>query len=382
MRNSTQTLAQLNFIAFFYFIANFVASAIHYFFQLRAAQVLTDHQYGEFSVWLSGVSLVLSLSIFAQNIGNFLPLSIAKSRAVIWFATSLCALLFIAIIYNNITSDFLLGFLAIIFAIPFAWFVGQLQVRHMFLSMSFLLVLVAIVKFGATWMPALEPLRNFYLALPVSFLGGLLACSILLFFPVSNFLYTEQNRDSITKRLLASFLLAIFALGVPNIDTLWVGQTQQAYDVAVFAKIILVCKAVFFSLMIFANWILPKQISGKSIFKLNKKRLWQFFCLCFIAASGVYLTMPWIFLHIFSINLGIHQDWLFVSTFNISLMAGLYLLAQGDCAQLRMRRPLIWFVLYVCIYFIAKFTGLNVMQYLLLSGLFHSLLLIYWFRRT
>ncbi|MBX7231005.1 MAG: hypothetical protein K1X29_02865 [Bdellovibrionales bacterium] len=250
--------------AIFFAIAHILAGVLYYFFLIWASTRLDLADFGELNSWMAYFSIALSIGFFAQVGSNFFianknHLKIMSLLTLLIGAVSL----YLPWIFPQ-SSFFMVGLLGSILGILFSWFVGQSQIQLAFGVIGVGLLINGLAKFFLVgWeYPVNDEGLKFAWATSLSYSPGLLWIALAILIRSKNWLNPDITHRLQTRRIVATALLALTSVVIPQMDIIVVHQTQNPIDVGHFARISLLYKSIFFGFLIFMQWLLPQQMSN------------------------------------------------------------------------------------------------------------------------
>lgn len=366
--------------ALIFLLINAFAGLLHYFFQLLAARKLSVEEFGGFSGWLAWVYLGLSLGSVAQYGANFFPVQKRGLKISILLSVS-TGLVVTALFFSSKTlSYFEIGFMTLFLA-PFStWLLGQAQRRLLLMTFAFGSLFIAAAKLGIPYFWNSQPAEDiFYWSLPLSSFCGIL---FLVPFLVKDLSSPVQGVGTdlsyIKTRIAGAVLLSFSAVFIPNIDLVYVDTLKDMEILAPFAQVSLFYKAVFFVILILAQWLLPHQLQQGPGGAPSPRRMKFFVRVC---ALGLMFSLcsSAVASEFYRIVLGkpflAPILWVFLSCFNVSLLTGIFLEVQSQVARLKVVDASLTFLTQVVSVLICMYLKLDLVTYLQVQLAVNSILL-------
>jgi hypothetical protein len=357
------------FKAFVFLLVNVMAGGLHYLFQLIAARRLSPAEFGEFSGWYAWVCFGLSFGALAQYGANFFPAR-PKALKLSMLSASVMALIVLGYFFlSGRVNELGLGLLSIAIA-PFAtWLLGQAQRRMLLMTFSFGGLVIGAAKVLTVLIvnPAHEGADMFYWGLALSYVAGIAFLVVLLVLNFKSSVSPEAAKSGIGGRLSGAVLLSFSSVFIPNIDLIYVQSTQTSEALTRFAQVSLFYKAVFFIILIMAQWLLPHQLNRGASKALNPRRMKVFVRIC---SMGMVFSMGASVLAepFYRIALGkeflASTLWVFMACFNVSLLTGIFLEIQNQIAASRVKDAAVCLLAQVLTVAGAYLFGLDLSTYL------------------
>lgn len=317
--------------------SSFAGSALHYLFQVVAARSLDKTAFANLSFWLANVSLGFVLASLTQYAGNFRPASDMRLRSIAPLLGAVVTILSLAVAVRRGWSPVTIGAVAIVSSAINGWLMGQAQHRLLFYTLSTATLLIAVVKVGLAVISigSISGVDRFYLAIALSYLASTVFLAARL--AVLHGGEWSGRSAGAASSVGAAIILALAAGVLPQLDLIAVSATQPAGIFQDFARVSLFYKALYFGLLIVAQWMLPYQIRGRSpaLARLDGAML---FAAGPIAAAIVALSTPLV------ASLVMHWPdtpprlMVFLSCWNMCMLSWVFLLVQEACAHGRLNR--------------------------------------------
>lgn len=246
--------------------ANLAAGVGHYFFQVRAAALLTAPEYGVLNAWMAYLGISLTAGSIAQIGANFLTLSARKLKQI--SLTSLALSLALTLITVIIPADhpavpWAVGVLSFTLGVLFHFWVGQFQGRTWFIWMGSILFGLAVIKVGTTF--AIPREQGFYWAFPFSYGLTCVLASLIAFFQSRSSVQATAHVTSSAKHQswIATPILAFGMALIPQLDLLNLRFSQPDQVLGEFARASLFAKAIFFAALTLLQVTLPYHIQWR-----------------------------------------------------------------------------------------------------------------------
>lgn len=346
-----------------------LGGGLHYLFQLEAAKTMSALEFGEFSVWAGGVSAWMFLGALAQFVAVFFPMQKKMLLTVSGILVSLAVPLGL-FAHTHPDKTMFLGVLAVLFSITTSWLVGQAQIRNIFILLGLVNFLLGLGKFLA--LPFAPESHRFYFA----FLGGYPIALVALF--LGHYFTTRKpalRPKTLQQGLSTAIILSALTMIIPQLDILFIGYTQTPEITGQFARVSLFYRAIFFSVMILAQWYLPKQIAQKN--KTGTKPFLYLGVAGLTVSIAAFIIGPYFASHFLRIELADYRIWILLSCINITALTMFYLRAQESLAHNEFLPGASSLGLLCCFIGVLYKIGPGVEKYLISSILF-NLLLFFW----
>lgn len=328
-------------------LGNLLAGVLNYTFNLYGARQLDLVAFGQFNTWLAYVSVahvVGSFSLFLSNFYFSKPKTLALTIGSVLF---LSIFAYVGLIFTTAeTAPWLAAIASVAIGVLGSWVVGQLQTRQMFGVIGLIILITAISKLSFAWLGVtiLGGASSFYWSLPAASFPAFL---VLLIFMLRRMPDSSppvaQIPTNMTKAAMSAMILSFTFVFLPQMDILYVHWTQDQETVGRFAHVSLIYKAVFFSLTILAQLLLPSQIkaarAGDTLFQqMHQLKLVPIvFAVAIAVSMTASLTAP--MLQFISPPLGdpTLKTWIFMSCFNMTMLSAVLFVLQNYAAATRIR---------------------------------------------
>lgn len=326
--------------ASFFAISNILAGVFHYLFQVLASKEMAAAEFAQFSVWLATVAVLCMLGGLLQYAGNFFPSTKSQAERSLLVSTALTFVFSVAWFFIPASND-LQGALIVISAGLFGWILGQIQQRLLFLLMGIMNLAMAGVKVFFVLIPGTfgTVMERFSYALLICYFVALLVTYLVS--RSSKFEITSSPsgmKSTQTAALwLAPLLLSISGAIIPQMDIIVLQKWQPDQVFQDFVRASLFYKGIYFLMFIFAQWMLPQQIS-KTGSKAHQGILTYHFAIAaFVGSLAVTVVAPYVEQFILKWDSMPPAAMIFYSCFNMSLLTWVFLLIQESCARHQLR---------------------------------------------
>ncbi|MGE0762279.1 MAG: hypothetical protein AB7N80_03265 [Bdellovibrionales bacterium] len=364
--------------AAFFALASVAAGVLHYLFQLWAATRLSSLEFGELTSWIAYYSIALSLGAFAQYAANFFSTRPRTLKILSWGAVSVGLLSLGGPFYLPHADGFAVALIGVFLGVIFSWFTGQAQSKLAFVVMGLGTLLTGIAKFvlaGANF-PVDNPSIEMAWAVALSYAPGLvwMAATMVLF--ANRWTLIREKRRRLARGLGATALLSFASVYIPQMDVVAIHRTQTPEIIGEFAKIALLYKAVFFGFLIFAQWLLPHQISEHTSsytlvrwISVNRWRVLIASAVIGLAAFVASLTIGT------RLNPALKDQllWIFLSCVNMVFLTNLFFCVQVACVREKLLRPALICLALITELILSMILKLPVTDYLTLAIIFNGM---------
>jgi hypothetical protein len=357
----------------FLLIANVSAGALNYLFQVRAAAQLDAATYGSLNGWMAYLSLALFVGGAAQIATNFLPWSEAGVRRVGFMTVAVPAIAlawFASVRARSATpSAFELGVAATLLGTVQQWTLGQFQARTWFVWMGSAVVLSAVMRWTATFLPlfsTIEVEQAYFWALPMSYA---IACLFQGLVMLTLRAEAEPARArSMTQRSawMGALTLACAMSLLPQLDMLNLRGLQSDYELGLFARTALFGKAVFFGALTLLQIALPHHVRAhQGIIHPEYHRIQWLerlgIAACILGSAVFAVTSPWVTSRFLGFELSSEQQlWVLLSCLTLTALYGHLQAVQVACATGGWRRAAFRLLAVAALYPIAQALGRQV----------------------
>ncbi len=313
---------------------NFVAGFLHYLFLVVASKQLTTENFSALSAWLAFLSFAFIGSAVLQYLSCFVPLS--RRHIKIFIAAGLLYAVAVALLPFAFTFDHtMIGVLAGLMACVFGIFLGQAQVRLLFLGLGAGNFMVALAKllFGVAPLLALPSGERYFWAVPMAYVPGVLLMSFVLLKHREEAPRTKGT-GQIKEAIVSTVVLGAGSALFPQFELMLMRTTQSTDAFNAFARLSLFYKAIFFVFLIFSQWLLPYQLrdpkrAGKA---LSDPRLYAG---AVALAGAAALLGPLVAIYALRWAESPSHLQIFLSCWNMGLLTWMFLLLQDLCAKRR-----------------------------------------------
>lgn len=287
--------------AAFYVAASLMAGVFNYLFQVVASRQLSSESFAVFNGWFANISILFMFGGVLQGVAVFVPTSERLLRMGLILINVLVASgLWIWLAGPSGLNDIRAGVILVI-SILFGWLTGQVQARLWFGLLSIAGLGMAITKFLALFLPigSSADLERYAFAMfvPYLFLLVLFTSKIWCALDSKQTGVLKKSDATATSDWLSPVLLAIALSVIPQMDMVVMSHTQPPEAFAEFVRASLFYRAIYVIALIFAQWLLPRQVQSKSV------RVWARFPLLFglsLVLSFILAALaPWIVQFVF-----------------------------------------------------------------------------------
>lgn len=345
-------------------LANIGVGVLNYFFQVAAAKSLSTTEYGAFNVWNATLSVFLVFASVFQFYGTLTHYSY-KKLSLVTFGS---ALLLIMLSAYGVPDPYFVIVVTVFFSGVFSFAYGSLMAHFFFLQAGVLALVMTATKVLYPYFVVTD--LRFYHAIMTAPVVGLLLSTLFLF------RLRPQETNSVAKgTLLPSFILALMAALIPQLDILITQAHASEVATGHFGYVSLISKAFFFILMIGSQLLLPYQArSGESILALKK-----YFILPILGLIvGLFASFlgPQVLASVLGKDVSIEPLWVILSCFNVSVLGTLYLLIQESVAKKSIKVPALYVGLLIFEFIIYRQLTLTLGSSLMLSATTNFALLL------
>lgn len=372
----------MNAAALFFAAANVLAGFFHYLFQVWCANQVDVVSFGELNSWIAYYSLGFSVASFAQYSANFTAFHVKEIRRWHWVIFLLSCASFSIPWLLPVANGVMIALVGVFFGILFSWYLGQFQARAAFVIMGFATILCAVAKFalGGVGFPVTKPSLDLAWAVALSYAPGLiLLVAVMIVWGKSWAPITTAER-TLTHKLAAPIILAFSTVFIPQFDIIVVHQTQDPETIGQFAQISLLYKAVFFSFLIFSQWLLPHQLAKahnlQPMMKWITQSYWSVPVLSVLLAM-VAISCSFVIGPIFTPQLLEKREWIVLSCINMALLTNLFYLIQISAVKNDLIFASSVFLFVLCEGALAMFKGLTISQYLQMAVVFNGCVVLF-----
>lgn len=320
----------------FFLAANIGAGILNYLYQVVASKGLNASQFSELSAWIAYFSLFFVVTSASQYAANFKPIPTQRLRPVL---SALILVVFACLgawFAFTETLSVAHSVLIVMSASVFAWLMGEVQTRLLFGIMASANLGVAAIKliFALSATTAIRPLDMMAFGL----IAGYLPASLLL----ATVLWRSgrQNQTVSTGSWAAPLLLSFVSALIPQMDIILIHRTQSPEIFEEFARASLFYKGIYFLVFIFSQWLLPQQVQ-----RTQQVPGWRYlgpgYLGLILLSGGIAWVSP--------LAVSWWLNWpknpspliIFLSCWNIGLLAWIYMHLQKACAEGRLKVPAI-----------------------------------------
>ena len=320
--------------AAFFLIGNGLAGILHYLYQVQASRALTTAQFADLNSWIAYITLFLLAGTLLQVQANFVPVGGWPLR-IVSIATVFSAV-FATYLWGAFGKAFSMpqAFVIVIIGAGLGWLLGQAQSRMRFFSMTIANLLVAATKLGLLAAPlAMTPVDLYSFAMMASYLPGLTWLAYVL--------WNDRDVASAKPRRgwriwAAPLMIASAGALIPSMDMILIERIESADVFQIFARSVIFYKGVYFVVFNVAQLLLPAQLRGEAS-GARIRNPWTLLLAITAGAALIGLTGPAFARH----GLGwteVPPSWMvFISCFNIALLAWFFVRLQQACASHHLR---------------------------------------------
>ncbi|MGE4132948.1 MAG: hypothetical protein AB7F86_15005 [Bdellovibrionales bacterium] len=243
-----------------FFLANVIAGVLNYLYQISAGRNLSVQSFSDLNSWIANYSVFLAMPGVLQYYSCFHPSSKSTLRLIV---TITCALS-VPLLALWFSIDELLSssnaVMIIGLSFVLAWNLGQLQIRMAYSHLAVATFLMAVARYGLLWLPLGTPdsLDRYAFAQIGPLVVGLWTTSAFLF-------RNETKPVPIAEQgWMGPIVLSLTTAVIPQFDLVLMSHSISALNYQEFVQASLFYKAIYFTVFIGAQWILPQQILGLS----------------------------------------------------------------------------------------------------------------------
>lgn len=311
---------------------NFIAGFLHYLFLVIASKQLPAESFSSLSAWLAFMSFAFLGAAVLQYLSCFVPLS--KKHVKIFIAAGVLYAVTVAALPFTMPFDHaMIGVLAGLIACVFGIFLGQAQVRLLFIGLSAGNLTVGLFKLLFAVLPVLpiENAERYFWAIPLAYVPAVILMSVILLRHRDEVPRVEGG-SGVKEAILATVILGAGSSLFPQFELMLMRTTQSADAFNGFARLSLFYKAIFFVFLIFSQWLLPYQLrdpkrAGRA---LADPRLYGGAVV--LAAAGA-LFGPLVARYVLGWSESPSALQIFLSCMNMGLLTWIFLLLQDLCAK-------------------------------------------------
>lgn len=317
-----------------FLIGNGLAGVLHYLYQVQASRALDTAQFADLNSWIAYITLFLLVGTLLQVQACFVPVAGWPLRIVS-----------IAAVFGAVLGSYFWSHVGEAFSMPQAfvivavgaglgWLLGQAQSRLRFFSMTIANLLVAATKLGLLAVPLKMAAVDLYsFALIASYLPGLVWLAAVLW----------NDRDVPPAQpqwgweiWAAPLMIASAGALIPSMDMILIERIESVAVFRIFARSVIFYKGVYFVVFNVAQLLLPAQLRGEASGALIRNPLTLF--LAIVGGSALIgLTGPAFAHHVLGWTEAPPSWMVFISCFNIALLAWFFVRLQQACASHRLR---------------------------------------------
>jgi hypothetical protein len=280
--------------AAFYVIASLLAGVFNYLFQVVASRQLSAENFAAFNGWFANISILFMFGGVLQGVGVFVQTSERLLRSGLILINMLMAAGFWIWLAGPVGLNDLRAGIILLISILFGWLTGQVQARLWFGLLSLAGLGMAVTKFLTLFLPIGSPadLERYAFAMFVPYLFLLILFTSKIWGALDRGSAGVLSSREGAPDWLSPVLLAVALAVIPQLDMVVMSHTQPGPAFAEFVRASLFYRAIYVLALIFAQWLLPRQVKFKSL------RVWKSFPLLFglsLALSSVLAFLsPWI----------------------------------------------------------------------------------------
>lgn len=341
-------------------------------------------EFATFSVWLAQVAVLSMVGGLLQYAGNFFPST--KNQAEKSILLSALMTLSFSVFWLFLPSSLTLqGAFAVVSAGFFGWVLGQVQQRLLFLLMGIMNLSMASAKLLFIFLPGTfgAVTEKYAYAITAGYFIALFGTYLLTRIPKFELQGSPQGVQDATAWSLwmAPLVLSITGALIPQMDIIVLQKWQPEEIFRDFVRASLFYKGIYFLMFIFAQWMLPQQIS-KVGSKTQKGILTYHFAIAALLGSlAVMFAAPWVEQTILKWDSMPSSAVIFWSCFSISLLTWIFLLIQESCAQKDMKLAALALFAIIGNLIFQMILKLEVVPYFQLSVCIYVVLLVAMIRR-
>ncbi len=324
--------------ALIFAVGQIVAGALNYLFQIYAARVMPELDFGSWSRWLAQFSVTCFFGVWLQSVAVISDTeSIFSFKKCKILAFILSAALILTLFLSWREGAFVAGWgLALLSGFLFG---SNLRKKNMRL-LALASVITPVARFG--WIFFDKSPSAFYAA---TLTAPLFSCLVFLSFTkqsISN--GVDSNRKPTKSLLLAALSLAFFSTWTPQVDLLMISRILTPTLFGSFAKVALLSKGFFFGFQILAQMLLAHQVQTSDN-RLGTKPL------IFLTSLGLGAAL---------VGAGAAQllewpiGWAFLSLLHITTLCLMYIFVQEFAASQKGVATLILCVISVLLTFLSS----------------------------
>lgn len=315
---------------------NFIAGFLHYLFLVVASKQLPAESFSSLSAWLAYLSFAFIGAGVLQYLSCFVPLSRKHMRLFVagglLYAAASAALPF-TLAFDHTMIGVLVGLMACAFGI----FLGQAQVRLLFLGLSAGNLAVGLGKLAFALLPILpfESAERYFWAVPLTYVPAIILMSFVLLRHQEEVPRTSGGRG-VKAAILSTVILGAGSALLPQFELMLMRSTQDAEAFNGFARLSLFYKAIFFVFLIFSQWLLPYQLrdpkrAGKALAdpRLYAGSVVLALCGALFGPLVAHYALGW--------SESPSRLHIFLSCWNMGLLTWIFLLLQDLCAKQKAR---------------------------------------------
>lgn len=371
--------------ASFFAIANILAGVINYLYHVLASKQMVPAEFAEFSVWFARVSVFCMLGGLLQYAGNFFPTSRSQLNRSLFLAIAGTGILTLGwlLIGPNPTVQTLFIVLA---SGVFGWILGQIQQRLLFALMGVLNLALAGSKILFLLIPGtiLNNTNRYAFALIFGYFAALVILWIASRIEKSGWTGTRENPNLQVSSLTlwaAPVLLSFSGSLIPQVDILLLETWQPVETFQIFVRASLFYKGIYFLMFIFAQWMLPHQVSKTEMATRRSMFDYKFALAAILGSALVAVFAPLVGEWILRWEWSPPRDLIFYSCLNMSLLTWIFLLIQEACARHQVKEGVVTLALVLMSLLVQWGLKLEVTQYFQLGIVIYTLVIFLAVRR-
>ncbi len=294
-------------------------------------------EFATFSVWLARISVFCMFGGLLQYAGNFFPTSKVQAERSLLVSVVATFIFSVAWLVMPADSYVLQGTLIVLSAGFYGWILGQIQQRLLFVLMGILSLSMAVAKLTFIFTPGtfVNAIDRFSYAVLICYFSSLFI--VYLFsrkreFEVQSSPTGLVEHNSLTL-WMAPVILSMAGAIIPQMDILVLEKWQSAEVFQDFVRASLFYKGIYFLMFIFAQWMLPQQVSKSSSAAQKGILTYKFGVIAVLGTMAVTLVSPLVLEYILKWDSFPPTEMIFYSCLSMSLLTWIFLLIQESCGR-------------------------------------------------
>ncbi len=364
---------------YFYFVATIFSGFVNYLYQILCSRILTLEDFGFFNSWLAEVSGVLFFAIFLQYLANLWPPQ-EKQKKIILGVIFLLICSFGLAYQGDLLDGSNVYFISVfIFGCVFSFLYGVTQGLLGYVAMGVGAMVVALTKFGYIYWWQSSNLVVYYQSLLISYAIGVLALAVYIYrTPLSS----QPSKFSVGAA--GALILSIATALIPQLDILVVKYTQTPETIGKFSYVSLFYRGFFFLMLIFLQWLFPRQIreASKARTTLPIKTICKMAGLGAAAGALCIFIFPLITSYFLNKRIEVEPYWILFSFIHIALLTLIFSLIQSECAQQRWKSIAGFVLLNIASLIVFSLLKLEITQYLIVACVMELIALLVYSKQT